>query len=215
MQTTKKTTARRIALVAALPLVGALALAGCATDDDDRDDVAAPAASAPSVSATEGATTDDDPAAGGSTAAPGEDALVAAATTARKAVGSGTVTSVEQEAGGTSWEVLVVTSGGDEHEVHVAADGERTTAGPTKETADADDVAENERFVAAADLSVAQAASTLTKTVRGTVTELGLDDHAGTVVWEGDVLDGSGTTHSIRIDAGTGKVVTETVDTDD
>ena len=42
-----------------------------------------------------------------------------------------------------------------------------------------------------------------------------IGDHAGTVVWEGDVLDGSGTTHSIRIDAGTGKVVTETVDTDD
>ncbi|WIB26367.1 PepSY domain-containing protein [Curtobacterium sp. MCSS17_015] len=212
MQTTKKTTARRIALVAALPLVGALALAGCATDDDDRDDVAAPAASGPSVSATDGATTDD---ASGSATVPGEDALVAAATTARKAVGSGTVTSVEQEAGGTSWEVLVVTSNGDEHEVHVDADGERTTAVPTKETADAEDVAENERFVDAADLSVAQAASTLTKTVRGTVTELGLDDHAGTVVWEGDVLDGSGTTHSIRIDAGSGKVVTNTVDTDD
>ncbi|PYY62314.1 MULTISPECIES: PepSY domain-containing protein [unclassified Curtobacterium] len=214
MQTTKKTTARRIALVTALPLVGALALAGCATDDDDRDDVAAPAASAPSVSATEGATGDDDTTTDAA-AAPGEDALVAAAATAREAVGSGTVTSVEQEAGGTSWEVIIVTSDGAEQEVHVDADGERTTAGPTEETADADDVAENERFVGAADLSVAQAASTLTKTVRGTVTELGLDDHAGTVVWEGDVLDGSGTTHSIRIDAGSGKVVTNTVDTDD
>ncbi|PZE87165.1 PepSY domain-containing protein [Curtobacterium sp. MCBD17_032] len=213
MQTTKKPTARRIALLTALPLVGALALAGCATDDD-RDDVAAPAASAPSVSATEGATGGDDTTTGPA-AAPGEDALVAAATTARKAVGTGTVTSIEQEAGGTSWEVLVVTDGGDEQEVHVDADGERTTAGPTKETSDADDVAENERFVDAADLSVTQAASALTKAVPGTVTELALDDHAGTVVWEGDVLDGSGTTHGIRIDAGSGKVLTNTVDTDD
>ncbi|PYY34335.1 hypothetical protein DEJ25_01360 [Curtobacterium sp. MCPF17_011] len=210
MQTTKKTTTRRIALLTALPLVGALALAGCSSDDDDRD--AAPAASAPAAAATEGST---GASASTSGSAAGNDALIAAAGTARKAVGSGTVTSIEQEAGGTSWEVLVVTSDGDEQEVHVDADGQRTTAGPTKETSDAEDVTENERFVGAADLSVAQAASTLTKTVSGTVTELGLDDHAGAVVWEGDVLGGSGRTHSVRIDAGSGKVVTNTVDTDD
>lgn len=211
MQTTTKTTARRIALLSALPLVGALALAGCA-GDDDRDDTAAPAASAPSVTATDGSTSGST---GSGTDAAGNDALGAAAETAREAVGSGTVTSIEQEAGGTSWEVLVVTADGNEQEVHVAADGERATAGPTKETSDAEDVAENQRFVDAADLSVAQAASTLVETVPGTVTELGLDDHAGTVVWEGDVRDDAGTKHSIRIDAGSGKVVTNTVDADD
>ena len=207
MQTTTKTTARRIALLTALPLVGALALTGCSSDDDDRDDVAAPAA--PAASAPSVASGDS------SSAATGNDALPTAAATARKAVGSGTVTAIEQEAGGTSWEVLVVTADGREQEVHVDADGRRTTAGPTKETSDADDVAEAKRFVGAADLSVAQAASALTKTVSGTVTELGLDDHAGAGVWEGDVLDASGTKHSIRIDAGRGAVVTNTVDTDD
>jgi len=207
MQTTTKTTARRIALLTALPLVGALALTGCSSDDDDRDDVAAPAA--PAASAPSVASGDS------SSAATGNDALPTAAATARKAVGSGTVTAIEQEAGGTSWEVLVVTADGREQEVHVDADGRRTTAGPTKETSDADDVAEAKRFVGAADLSVAQAASALTKTVSGTVTELGLDDHAGAVVWEGDVRDASGTKHSIRIDAGSGEVVTNTVDTDD
>lgn len=211
MQTTTKTTARRIALLSALPLVGALALAGCA-GDDDRDDTAAPAASAPSVTATDGSTSGST---GSGTDAAGNDALGAAAETAREAVGSGTVTSIEQEAGGTSWEVLVVTADGNEQEVHVAADGERATAGPTKETSDAEDVAENQRFVDAADLSVAQAASTLVETVPGIVTELGLDDHAGTVVWEGDVRDDAGTKHSIRIDAGSGEVVSNTVDTDD
>lgn len=206
MHTTTKTTARRSALLVTLPLVGALALAGCASDDD-RDDT--PASGGPSVSsnATAGAT--------GSDATASNDALEAAAATARDAVGSGTVTSIEQEAGGTSWEVLVVTSDGHEQEVHVATDGERVTAGPTEETTIADDVAENERFVDAADLSVSQAAAALTKTVAGTVTELGLDDHAGAVVWEGDVLDASGTKHSVRIDAGSGDVVTNTVDTDD
>lgn len=210
MQTTTKTTARRIALLTALPLVGALALAGCSSDDDDRDDVAAPAASAPAASAPSVASDGSS-----SAATAGNDALPTAAATARKAVGSGTVTAIEQEAGGTSWEVLVVTADGREQEVHVDADGRRTTAGPTKETSDTDDVAEAKRFVGAADLSVAQAASALTKAVSGTVTELGLDDHAGAVVWEGDVLDASGTKHSIRIDAGSGEVVTNTVDTDD
>ena len=213
MQTTKHTTARRVALLTALPLVGALALAGCASDDD-RDDTAAPAASGPSVSTPGSSSTDGTGGTGGSTAAD-NDALDAAAATARKAVGSGTVTSIEQEAGGTSWEVVVVTADGNEQEVHVDADGGRTTAVPTKETSDAEDVAENERFVGAADLSVTQAASRLVETVPGTVTELGLDDHTGTVVWEGDVRDGSGTKHSIRIDAGSGAVVTNTVDTDD
>jgi len=212
MQTTTKTTARRIALLTALPLVGALALTGCSSDDDDRDDVAAPAASAPAASAPSVAS---DGSSSAAAATAGNDALPTAAATARKAVGSGTVTAIEQEAGGTSWEVLVVTADGREQEVHVDADGRRTTAGPTKETSDADDVAEAKRFVGAADLSVAQAASALTKTVSGTVTELGLDDHAGAVVWEGDVRDASGTKHSIRIDAGSGEVVTNTVDTDD
>lgn len=205
MHTTTKTTVRRTALLAALPLVGALALAGCASDDD-RDDATVPAASGPSVSATDGGT---------AATTAGNEALEAAATTARDAVGSGTVVSIEQEAGGTSWEVVVVTADGNEQEVHVAADGKRTTAGPTKETTDAGDVAENQRFVDAADLSVTQAASALTDTVAGTVTELGLDDHAGAVVWEGDVRDASGTKHSVRIDAGSGKLVTNTVDTDD
>ncbi|WP_141718999.1 PepSY domain-containing protein [Curtobacterium sp. ER1/6] len=213
MQTTKHTTARRVAILTALPLVGVLALAGCASDDD-RDDTAAPAASAPAVSTPDGSSTGGS-STGGSSAAAGNDALAAAVATAREAIGSGTVTSIEQEAGGTSWEVLVVTSDGNEQEVHVEADGGRTTAGPTKETSDAEDVAENQRFVGAADLSVTQAAAELVETVPGTVTELGLDDHRGTVVWEGDVRDDSGTKHGIRIDAGSGKVVTNTVDTDD
>ena len=51
--------------------------------------------------------------------------------------------------------------------------------------------------------------------VSGTITELGLDDHLGKVVWEGDVRDPSGTKHSVRIDAGSGDVVTDRVDTDD
>lgn len=207
MHTTTKTTVRRTALLVALPLVGALALAGCASDDD-RDDAPAAAASGPSVSSSGAATP-------GPSAAASNDALGTAAATARAAVGSGTVTSIEQEAGGTSWEVLVVTDDGAEHEVHVAADGRRTTAGPTQERSDAEDVAEDKRFVDATDLSVTQAAAALTGTVDGTVTELALDDHAGAVVWEGDVLDASGTKHSVRIDAGSGDLVTNTVDTDD
>jgi uncharacterized membrane protein YkoI len=205
MNTTKRTTVlRRTSLLVGLPLVGALALAGCTSASSSDDE--APAAGGSSSAAASS---------GGSTTATGNDALEAAGKSALDAVGSGTVISIEQEAGATSWEVLVAEADGSEREVHTDAAGTEVTSGPTSETSDADDLAENTRFVDAAKLGYGEAASVLTDTVAGTVTELGLDDHAGAVVWEGDVVDASNTKHSIRIDAGSGDVVTNTVDTDD
>ena len=208
---------RRIALSAAVLLAGALAVTGCA-DSDDTDTAGA-------GSSTTGSSAGNDPSSGtgassgtgssSGTAADSNDALVAAGATARKAVGSGTVISVEQERNGSAWEVLVVTDDGVEHEVHTDAAGTAADGTPRTDDTDADDVAEHRRFVAAAKLDVGDAATRLTDTVAGTVTELGLDDHAGTVVWEGDVRDSAGTKHSVRIDAGSGDVVTNTVDTDD
>lgn len=200
---------RRIALSAAVLLAGALAVTGCADSDDTG-----------AGSSTTGASAGTDPSSGtgassGTTASDSNDALVAAGATAREAVGSGTVISVEQERNGSAWEVLVVTDDGTEHEVHTDAAGTRAEGTPRADDTDADDVAEHRRFVAAAELDLEDAAGRLTDTVAGTVTELGLDDHAGTVVWEGDVRDSAGTKHSVRIDAGSGDVVTNTVDSDD
>ena len=56
------------------------------------------------------------------------------------------------------------------------------------------------------------AASAMTGAVDGTVTELGLDEDRGTVVWEGDVVDAQGVTHGVRVDAGSGDVVSRSVD---
>lgn len=216
----QKPSARRIAAFAALPIVAALALTGCASDDSDDDTGSAGSGSVGS-SATDSAGTGTGTGTGtgssssSSASAGSNKALLAAVATARGEVGSGTVISVEQEQGASAYEVLVVTKDGTEHEVHTNADGSAVAGTPQTEAADADDKAEHERFVAAADLSVKQAVDALQDLHAGTVTELGLDDHVGTVVWEGDVLDSSGTKHSVRIDAGSGDVVTDRVDTDD
>jgi len=208
----QKPSARRIAAFAALPIVAALALTGCASDDSDDDTGSAGSGSVGS-SATDSAGTGTG--ASGAASVGSNKALLAAVATARGEVGSGTVISVEQEQGASAYEVLVVTKDGTEHEVHTNAAGTSVAGTPQTEAADADDKAEHERFVAAADLSVKQAVDALQDLHAGTVTELGLDDHVGTVVWEGDVLDSSGTKHSVRIDAGSGDVVTDRVDTDD
>ena len=205
-----RTRTRRLALSASVLLAGALVVTGCANDDRDDDDRAAGTGTAQSSGAAAGS-----PSGAATSAAASNDAMVAAVATARDAVGSGTVIGVEQEGGGTSWQVLVVTSDGQEHEVHTNAAGSSVAGTPTVDDSDADDVRENERFVDAAKLDVGDAAGKLQDVVAGTVTELGLDDHLGKVVWEGDVRDDSGTKHSIRIDAGSGATVTNTVDTDD
>lgn len=216
----QKPSARRIAAFAALPIVAALTLTGCSSDDSDDDTGSAGSGSVGS-SATDPAGTGTGTGTGtgssssGSASSGSNKALLAAVATARGEVGSGTVISVEQEQGASAYEVLVVTKDGTEHEVHTNADGSAVAGTPQTEAADADDKAEHERFVAAADLSVKQAVDAFQDLHAGTVTELGLDDHVGTVVWEGDVLDSSGTKHSVRIDAGSGDVVTDRVDTDD
>ena len=216
----QKPSARRVAAFAALPIVAALALTGCASDDSDDDTGSAGSGSVGS-SATDSAGSGSGSGSGDGSSSPGaaavgsNKALLAAVATARGEVGSGTVISVEQEQGASAYEVLVVTKDGTEHEVHTNADGTSVAGTPQTEAGDADDTAEHERFVAAADLSVKQAVDAFQDLHAGTVTELGLDDHVGTVVWEGDVLDSSGTKHSVRIDAGSGDVVTDRVDTDD
>lgn len=201
LRTDHTRSARRIAGLAALPLVASLALVGCSTGQSasgsGSSGAAAPGSSAPSASAAS------------------NDALRAAVGTARTAVGSGTVVSVEQEQNGSAFEVLVVTEDGVEHEVHTDAAGTTMTGSPRAERTDADDRAEHDRFTAAADLDVSDAVGKVEDLHAGTITELGLDDHLGKVVWEGDVRDGSGTKHSVRIDAGSGAVVTDTVDGDD
>ncbi|WFR66496.1 PepSY domain-containing protein [Curtobacterium flaccumfaciens] len=200
---------RRLAGLAALPLVASLALAGCSTGQSGQSGASAEQSGSSSTAAGSASATAT------SASATANDALRAAVGTAREAVGSGTVISVEQERNGSAYEVLVVTEGGTEHEVHTDAAGTSVSGSPRTKTSDADDRTESERFVAAADLGVGDAARKFEDLHAGTITELGLDDHLGKVVWEGDVRDTAGTKHSVRIDAGSGEVVTDRVDHDD
>lgn len=203
---------RRLPFLVAVPVIGALALAGCTAADSDG--AAGSSASGAQAAGTGTATA--------ASAAPNA-ALLAAVDTARDAVGAAggtgggaaTVLSVEQERNGSAYEVVLVTADGTEHEVHTDATGETVDGTPRTETTDADDRAEDDRFVEAADLSVADAVSAVEDLHAGTITELGLDDHLGAVVWESEVRDTSGTTYSVRLDAGSGEVVSDAVDSDD
>jgi uncharacterized membrane protein YkoI len=86
------------------------------------------------------------------------------------------------------------------------------TAGPSKEFDDAADKAENVRLTGDAKIGHNDAAVAMTEAVKGSISELGLDDHLGKTVWEGTVVDSAGTKHDIRLDAASGAVVSNVVD---
>ena len=200
---TTTSTARRAALALALPLIGGLALAGCSGGSAPASAPGAgpsPAAAAPAAGT------------GASAAVPADGALAAAVDTAIAAVPGSALVSVDQEAGGTSWEVVVAEQDGREHEVHTAADGSAVTAGPVADADDPDDLADTAALLRGAGIGHADAASAITGAVAGTVTELGLDEDGGRILWEGDVVDSSGVTHAVRVDAGSGDVVDRSVD---
>ncbi|OUE22412.1 hypothetical protein BFL36_09975 [Clavibacter michiganensis] len=200
---TTSTPVRRATLALALPLLGGLALAGCSAGSAPAS---APGAAPSAASAVPTAGAD------GTAQLPADGALAAAVDTAIAAVPGSALLSVDLEAGGTSWEVVVVEQDGREHEVHTGADGSAVTAGPVADTADADDLAENQALLQGARIAHADAASAMTGAVAGTITELGLDEDRGVIVWEGDVVDASGVTHGVRVDAGSGEVVGQSVD---
>jgi len=202
---TTSTPVRRAALALALPLLGGLALAGCSAGSAPAS---APGAAPSDASAapTAGAGAD------GTGQAPADGALAAAVDTAIAAVPGSALVSVDQEAGGTSWEVVVAEQDGREHEVHTGADGSAVTAGPVTDADDADDLADTAALLRGASVGHADAASAMTGAVAGTVTELALDEDGGRILWEGDVVDASGVTHSVRVDAASGDVVDRSVE---
>ncbi|MFD2341677.1 hypothetical protein FGG90_05980 [Clavibacter tessellarius] len=202
---TTSTPVRRAALALALPLLGGIALAGCSAGSAPAS-APGTAPSAASAAPTAGAGTD------GTGQAPADGALAAAVDTAIAAVPGSELVSVDQEAGGTSWEVVVAEQDGREHEVHTGADGSAVTAGPVTDADDADDLADTAALLRGASVGHADAASAMTGAVAGTVTELALDEDGGRILWEGDVVDASGVTHSVRVDAASGEVVDRSVE---
>lgn len=179
---------------------------------DDAEDTAQDTAGSPTPTVTDSATdsatptstpSPDDASPG---AMPGKTAaLVRAGQTGLAEVGKGAVYSVEEEDEDDRavWEVQVVTPDGTKHELYVSRDGRSVVRAPKAEERSA----KYRQRVQAAKLDFEQAVRAILDEVPGAVIEeLGLDTEDGTVVWEADAQDGSGTDISLEIDAATGAV---------
>lgn len=142
---------------------------------------------------------------GGST----PEALLRAGRVAQQKVSGSTVIAIETEGNGARWEVQVVTSDGVEHEMHVSQDGRQILNGPTKESDDASDRKKHQRRISDAEVGFERAARIAAEQVtNGRVTELGLDSHHGTTVWEADVYS-QHTKYEVAVDAATGNVLSK------
>jgi uncharacterized membrane protein YkoI len=136
-------------------------------------------------------------------------ALLRAGKTAQDAVPGSTLASIETERNDTRWEVQLVTADGTEHLVEVSTDGSNVTGGPDAKSETAQDKAKHRNRAQAAKLDYRQAVSAVTQALPGRVTELNLDNHNGTTVWEADVSDSGNTKHEVSIDAASGDIVTK------
>ena len=176
----------------ALVVGAALGLAGCtgSSGGDEPSTKASTAAPAPHTTASQTKTT-----------------AVDAGNAALDASPGATVISVERESAGTQWEVEAVHDGTVQI-IRVSASDASVTSGPTTKNEDSQDIAEHTSQVKKAKIDFARAAAIIRKQVaNGTITELNLDDRRGSVVWEADVIDTSGTKHEIAVDAVDGTVV--------
>lgn len=133
--------------------------------------------------------------------------LEKAGATAAGRVPGGTLVSIELEENGTVWETEVVAADGTEHAIDVhTRDGSVGASHVKRESAAKH--AEHRQRVRAAKIDYRAAAAKARAAVRdGKITELNLDDHRGTTVWESDVTDTSGTKHEVRIDAASGALL--------
>ncbi|MCW2758540.1 MAG: hypothetical protein JWO46_2286 [Nocardioidaceae bacterium] len=191
---------RNLRLLAAGTTVAAVtALSGCGSDSDPDS----------ATSASTGASASGSPSSTASVPASGTALLAAAELVLDKVPGS-TLTSIETDPGG--WEVQIADAEGVESEAVVSANGDTITTGPTRQRDDAQDRTEHQTLVKAATVSHTDAVSAIGQAVPGSITELNLDDYRGGVVWEADVETAGQPTVSLRLDAGTGKVLTKTTE---
>ncbi|MEU1819384.1 PepSY domain-containing protein [Streptomyces roseifaciens] len=77
------------------------------------------------------------------------------------------------------------------------------------------DEREHRALVKSAKVDVKQAADAALKSVSGTVVSAELDDDHGRTTWDVEIIDGKGTEHDVTVDAASGKVTANTVDTPD
>ncbi len=137
-------------------------------------------------------------------------ALLRAGRTGLRQVPNSTVYSIESENEGDTWEVEVVTSDGTKHEMYISSDGKSVARPPRTDGKKA----EYRERIQGAKLDFQEAVDVILGEVPGArFKELGLDHEKGTIVWEADVVNQSGTARSLEIDAASGKVVKNKLDT--
>lgn len=137
-------------------------------------------------------------------------ALLQAGRTGLQQVANSTVYSIESENEGDRWEVEVVTADGTKHEMYVSRDGSQVVQPPTTDGQEA----EYRERIEGAKLDFEKAVDIIVGQVPGArLQELGLDHENGTIVWEADVVNESAIARSLEIDAATGKVLENKLDT--
>lgn len=188
-----------------------LTMSACGSGDDQTD--AAPLTPSPSQSATSPSAAPSEEASDSppSASTPKEtQALLRAGRTGLEQVSNSTVYSIESENEGDDWEVEVVTPDGTKHEMYISRDG-RDVAQPPRD--DGRKAKYRER-IQGAKLDFQKAVETiLVELPDARFKELELDHENGTIVWEADVVDGTGTARSVEIDAASGEVLKNELDT--
>lgn len=194
-------TPRRLALLAAVPLM--LAMGACGDDDtggtDGANDSADSSSSAPQVDGT-----GSDANGAGGAEGTDDEVIETVAATAAGAVDGGIAFAVEREDDG--WDVEVVGPTGRRSDVVVSADGAEVVSGPTAESTSTDDLAENNRLREAGAIDLAEAlAAARAEVPTGPIDSIELDE-LDRALWEVE-FDFTATARALKLDAVTGEVV--------
>ncbi len=140
------------------------------------------------------------------------DDLVAAGQAARALLPGSVVVDLDHELPGDYWEVELFEPGASAHQVKVSADGSQVIEGPTAQAdSDADTMQRRGRLAKATVDFEGAARAIASRYPNSAITELGLDDSGGRVVWEADVVAADGTSHEMAIDATSGEVMSDGV----
>lgn len=204
---------------AGLAVTAVLALGACtgessststpAPETSASSAAAAPAPSSRSAASASSASPSSSDAESSSASASTTAALLAAGATAEEKT-SAIVSSIESDDNGAAWEVHVIGNDGSEQKLVLSANGKSVTSGPTVESVDTDDRAENQRY-AAVNVDYQRAVAAIDKEVPGgSIDEIHLDTEGSTIVWEADVTAGT-ESRTVQLDAGTGAVVSNKI----
>ncbi|MFB4307542.1 PepSY domain-containing protein [Actinomadura sp. GTD37] len=140
--------------------------------------------------------------------------IAQAADAALKAV-PGTVAEIEldDEDGGTAWEVDVLAGNGDRRDVTVDS-GTGKVLTNRADDRDGDDDDGDPAVLRKAKVTAPAAADAALKAVQGRVTSADFEHEHGKAVWEVGVTGRDGAEHEITVDAATGKVLDKRIDED-